>query len=118
MPLWLRPQRGAGWTTGEERVTDSTGSQFRAGHQIRGRAERHAPLREAARRRRRGHHREFRRRDTNGNSMIHRPAVGSDTAVRRPPRASDWLAWGVFAVTGLLVLASGILTLVSPAHQR
>ena len=99
-------------------MTDGTGSQSPARDLIRDRAERHAPPREAARGRRRGHHREFRRRDTNRSCMIQRPAGGSDTAVGRPPRASDWLAWGIFALTGMLVLAGGILTLMSPADQR
>lgn len=42
----------------------------------------------------------------------------SDRPVRRSGRPSDWLAWGMLTLTGLLVLAGAILTLVSPVGHR
>ena len=52
------------------------------------------------------------------SSIVRRDARGSDGAVRRSLRRSDWLAWGMLLLTGLLVIAGGILTLMSPGAHR
>lgn len=99
-------------------MTTRTGSQFAAARLIRGRAARPALHEAARRRRRRGHELEFGARGTNTSSIVRHDARGSDRAVRRSLRPGDWLAWGMLLLTGSLVLAGGILTLMSPADHR
>ena len=52
------------------------------------------------------------------SSIVRRDARGSDGAARRSLRRSEWLAWGMLLLTGLLVIAGGILTLMSPGAHR
>jgi hypothetical protein len=44
--------------------------------------------------------------------------TGHNRLVRAAPGSSDWLAWGMLILTVLLVLASGLLLLLSPTDYR
>jgi hypothetical protein len=91
-------------------VTRRTGSQSSTASSIRGRS---IQLVAARRRRTLGHSRGFSIRSTNTSSITQ--SGGPDRPSRGP---SDWLSWGIFILTSVLVLAGGILTLMSPADHR
>jgi hypothetical protein len=91
-------------------MTHRTGSQSSAVGSIRGRSARLVAVR---RRRARAQTRDFAARTTDTNSIRH-----SDGPDHRSGRSSAWLAWGMFILTSVLVLAGGSLTLMSPADHR